>query len=79
MAPGYLWQGYLPPGGSLTFTENTLISRYNGLSPNAYLRIQPTVRALNFFATGQERPEGLDGRGPAATGLLPLMHPLKNC
>ena len=77
MAPGYLWQGYLPPGGSLTFTENTLISRYNGLSPNAYLRIQPTVRALNFFATGQERPEGLDGRGPAATGPITFNAPAK--
>ena len=64
-------------GGSLTFTENTLISRYNGLSPNAYLRIQPTVRALNFFATGQERPEGLDGRGPAATGPITFNAPAK--
>ena len=75
MDPGYLWQGYIPPGGTLTFSENTQISRYDGLSPNAYLRVQPTVRALNFFATGLERPEGLDGRGPAAAAGITFNSP----
>ncbi len=86
MEPGYLWQGYMPMGATLSFSRNTdNYQKYalpgdvknpyafsaSGRWPdsNLHLRIHPTLTALNFFGSGLERPEGLDGISPGGIDL----------
>ena len=73
MEPGYLWQGFIPAGGvRLEFTQNEdLHQAYWPPSPESpeealmqrriHLRVHPSDLALNFFGSGLETVEGLDG------------------
>ena len=73
MEPGYLWQGYIPAGGvEIEFTRSdNLHNVYWPPSPESpkealmqsrlLLRMHPSDLALNFFGSGVETVEGLDG------------------
>ena len=73
MEPGYLWQGYIPAGGvELAFSRSDkLHNAYWPPSPESpkeallqsrlLLRVHPADLALNFFGSGVETVEGLDG------------------
>ena len=77
MSSGYLWQGYIPPGSTLSFTSSdNPINEV--LGADVFLRVQPTVRVLNFFGSGLERPEGLDGRSPAPAASIVFNAPGKD-
>jgi hypothetical protein len=80
MNMGYLWQGYVPAGGvNMAFSRNTNIMNIytspDGRTypePNIELRIHPTVTALNFWGSGLERAEGMDGES-AFGGLQQIL------
>ena len=73
MEPGHLWQGYIPAGGvHLVFTRSDKLHHaYWPPSPESseealmqsrlLLRVHPADLALNFFGSGVETVEGLDG------------------
>ena len=73
MEPGHLWQGYIPAGGvRLEFTRSDKLHHaYWPPSPESpeealmqsrlLLRVHPADLALNFFGSGVETVEGLDG------------------
>ena len=73
MEPGYLWQGYIPAGGvELVFSRSDKLHNvYWPPSPESpkealmqsrlLLRVHPADLALNFFGSGVETVEGLDG------------------
>ena len=70
MAPGYLWQGYITPVHdidntslrvTMVFSENAELAAA-GFRNQAFLRVHPRDDRLNFWGSGNERAEGLDGR-----------------
>ena len=73
MEPGYLWQGYIPAGGvELAFSRSERLhniywppspesSKEGLMQSRLLLRVHPADLALNFFGSGVETVEGLDG------------------
>ena len=73
MDPGYLWQGRIPAGGvALEFSRNDRLhhawwppypdSEADALMQSRiHLRVHPSDLRLNFFGSGLETVEGLDG------------------
>lgn len=68
MDPGYLWQGYIPPSSAtLDFSPNANLA--SSFPSSVYLRIHPTLSHMNFFGSGIETAEGLDGLSFAGGSL----------